>query len=255
VQVSLEGKVSIVTGAGNPAGIGAAYAAGLARSGSAVVVADVRGEGAKQVAAGLATDGYQALGLQVDITQPESVAAMVSATNSTFGGVDVLVNNAAMMAEITQVPTVEMSLDEWQRVVNVNLTGALVCAQAVAPVMRSRGGGRIVNQVSGGAFVPRNAYGVSKLGLVGLTVVLARELGPDGITVNAIAPGFVASEAGNRIAPPGSPFRTSLAQTVAMREIGEPVDLVGPLLLLASEEGSWITGQTINVDGGWVMRI
>jgi NAD(P)-dependent dehydrogenase (short-subunit alcohol dehydrogenase family) len=109
--------------------------------------------------------------------------------------------------------------------------------------------------VSGGAFVPRNAYGVTKLGLVGLTVVMAKELGPDNISVNAIAPGFVASEAGNKIAPPGSPFRQSLAQTVAMREIGQPDDLVGPLLLLVSEAGGWMTGQTLNVDGGWVMRI
>jgi NAD(P)-dependent dehydrogenase (short-subunit alcohol dehydrogenase family) len=253
--VSLEGKVSIVTGAGNPAGIGAAYALGLARSGSAVVVADIRGEGAKGMADRLVDDGHQALGLQVDITNPDSVASMVAATVSAYGGIDILVNNAAMMAEISQVPAHAMALDEWQRVVDVNLTGALVCCQAVVPVMRARGGGRIVNQVSGGAFVPRNAYGVTKLGLVGLTVVLARELGPDRITVNAIAPGFVASEAGNRIAPPGSPFRTSLAQAVAMREIGEPADLVGPLLLLVSDEGSWITGQTLNVDGGWVMRI
>jgi NAD(P)-dependent dehydrogenase (short-subunit alcohol dehydrogenase family) len=255
VQVSLEGKVSIVTGAGNLAGIGAAYAFGLARSGSGVVVADIHVDGALEVAEQLAAEGHRAIGLQVDITDPDSVAAMVTETVSTFGGVDVLVNNAAMMAEITQVPAVEMSLDEWQRVLDVNLTGALVCSQAVVPVMRARGGGRIVNQVSGGAFVPRNAYGVTKLGLVGLTVVLARELGPDAITVNAIAPGFVASDAGNRIAPPGSPFRTALAQTVAMREVGSPDDLVGPLLLLVSDEGSWITGQTLNVDGGWVMRI
>jgi NAD(P)-dependent dehydrogenase (short-subunit alcohol dehydrogenase family) len=84
---------------------------------------------------------------------------------------------------------------------------------------------------------------------------MAKELGPDNITVNAIAPGFVASESGNKIAPPGSPFRQSLAQTVAMREIGQPDDLVGPLLLLVSDAGGWMTGQTLNVDGGWIMRI
>lgn len=251
----LDGRVAIVTGAGSLTGIGAAYARGLAAAGASVVVADLRAAGAEEVAASLVADGLAAAAVQVDITEPGSVAAMAQAAVDRFGGVDILVNNAAMMAEITQVPVAQFGLAEWNRVFAVNLTGAMLCCQAVVPLMRQRGGGRIVNQVSGGAFQPVNTYGISKLGLVGLTVVLAKELGPDNISVNAIAPGFVASDAGERIAPPDSPFRNRLKNVVAMREIGSPQDLVGPLLLLVSDAGSWITGQTINVDGGWVLRI
>jgi NAD(P)-dependent dehydrogenase (short-subunit alcohol dehydrogenase family) len=255
MQVRLDGKVAIVTGSGKSGGIGAVYARGLAEAGASVVVADLDGAGAEAVAASLREAGGAAIGVRVDISDAASVQAMVEAAAEAFGGVDILVNNAAMMAEITQVPLSELSLEEWNRVLAVNLTGALLCCQAVVPQMRARGGGRIVNQSSGGAFAPRNGYGVTKLGVVGLTVVLAKELGKDGIAVNAIAPGFVASDAGNAIAPPGSPFRSDLKQIVAMREVGQPVDLLGPLLLLVSDAGSWITGQTLNVDGGWVMRI
>jgi NAD(P)-dependent dehydrogenase (short-subunit alcohol dehydrogenase family) len=255
VNTDLKGRVAIVTGAGSTTGIGAAYARGLAEAGASVVVGDLRAEGAQEVAAALTADGLTVTPTQVDITDPASVAAMAELTVQQYGGIDILVNNAAMMAEITQVPVVDFDLDEWNRVFAVNLTGAMLCSQAVVPHMRQRGGGRIVNQVSGGAFTPVNAYGISKLGLVGLTVVLAKELGPDGISVNAIAPGFVASDAGDRIAPPDSPFRKRLKNVVAMREVGAPQDLVGPLLLLVSDEGSWMTGQTLNVDGGWVLRI
>lgn len=255
MQASLHGKVAIITGSGSAGGIGAVYARGLAEAGASVVVADLNGDGAQVVAEALRAEGFSAVGVQVDISDQESVAAMAAAAVDAFGGIDILVNNAAMMAEITQVPLIDLSLQEWNRVLAVNLTGALLCCQAVVPHMRARGGGRIVNQSSGGAFTPRNGYGVSKLGVVGLTVVLAKELGKDGISVNSIAPGFVASDAGNRIAPPGSSFRSDLKQVVAMREIGQPSDLLGPLLLLVSDAGSWITGQTLNVDGGWVMRI
>ncbi len=251
----IDGKVAIVTGSGNPAGIGATYARGLAEAGASVVLADLNGDGAAAVAAQLVADGFEAIGVQVDITSPDSVAAMVGAATSRFGGVDILVNNAAMMSEIRQVPLMEFTLAEWDKVFAVNLTGAMLCCQAVVPSMRERGGGKIVNQASAGAFVPMNTYGITKLGIVGLTVALAKELGPDGISVNAIAPGFVESEAGQKIAPEGSPFRTRLAAAVAMREVGAPADLLGPLLLLVSPQGSWITGQTLNVDGGFVLRI
>jgi NAD(P)-dependent dehydrogenase (short-subunit alcohol dehydrogenase family) len=254
MNLSLDGKVAIVTGA-RPGGIGAAYARGLAQAGAAVVVADVDGEGAAAMAADLGGEGHRAIGVRTDITDPASTQAMAEAAAQAFGGIDILVNNAALMAEIPQVPTEKLSLDWWNRVMAVNLTGAFLCCQAVIPAMRARGGGRIINQASGGAFIPRNAYGVSKLGVVGLTVVLAKELGPDKITVNAIAPGFVTSDAGKIIAPEDSPFRQYLKQNVYMREIGEPNDLVGPLLFLASDAGGWMTGQTLNVDGGWVMRI
>jgi len=254
-EFRLDGQVAIVTGSGNPEGIGAAYARTLAMAGASVVCADVNGEGADQVAGQLTADGLRATGVQVDITDPESVRAMAGTAEAELGGVDILVNNAAMMAEINQIPVTEFSLEEWNRVFAVNVTGAMLCSQAVVPSMRSRAGGRIINQASGGAFVPVNTYGITKLAIVGLTVVLAKELGRDNIAVNAIAPGFVESSAGKSIAPLGSPFRERLRTTVAMREIGQPIDLCGALLLLSSPAGSWITGQTLDVDGGWVLRI
>jgi NAD(P)-dependent dehydrogenase (short-subunit alcohol dehydrogenase family) len=136
----------------------------------------------------------------------------------------------------------------------VNVTGALNCAQALVPQMRERGGGKIVNQLSGGAFPAQSLYGVSKLALLGLTTTLARQLGRDKINVNAIAPGNVMSDAGKLLTPDDSPFVKLLEATVAMRVRGEPDELVGALLLLCSSAGDWITGQTLHVDGGWVIR-
>lgn len=254
MEIRLDGKVAIVTGSGNARGIGAAYARGLAEAGAAVVVADINGAGAKSVADALAGEGHKAIGVAVDITSEASVQAMVDAAVAAFGGVDILVNNAALMAELSKTPLSQYPIEEWNRTMAVNLTGAFLCCRAVVPLMKARGGGRIVNQASGGAFIPTTAYGVSKTALVSLTIALAKELGKDNIAVNAIAPGAVQSEAGQAVAPPDSPFRQRLKQIVAMREVGEPEDLVGPLLLLASDAGSWITGQTLSVDGGWVMR-
>ena len=255
IDFTLGDKVAIVTGAGNLEGIGAAYARALAEAGASVVCADLNGSGAEVVAKALEGDGLRAIGMELDITDPSSSLQLVANVREELGGVDILVNNAAMMAEITQIPIMDFALDEWNRVFAVNLTGTMLCCQAVVPAMRERGGGRIVNQATGGAFLPFNPYGISKLGVVGLTVALAKELAPSNISVNAIAPGFVASSAGNKVAPEGSAFRERLSTMVAMREVGQPVDLCGPLLLLVSPAGEWITGQTLNVDGGWVLRI
>jgi NAD(P)-dependent dehydrogenase (short-subunit alcohol dehydrogenase family) len=170
--------------------------------------------------------------------------------------VDVLVNNAALMSEMQHSPLAEYPLEEWERVMRVNVTGALLCSQAVVPSMRARGGGRIINQSSAGAFGGGGAYGVSKLALIGLTVALARELGPLGITVNAIAPGLVADDAGYRSLPRGSAIREALKAQLPLQghPEGTPEDLLGALLLLASPAGDWITGQTLHVDGGWILR-
>ena len=250
----LAGKVAIVTGAGGDKGIGAAYAWTLAEAGAAVVVADVDASGAEIVSERLVARGFMAIPVPVDITEQTSVDALAAETISAFGGIDILVNNAALMAELSRaVSLVDYPMDEWQRVLDVNLTGALRCVRAVVPSMRERGGGKIINQSSGGAFAPGSAYAISKLALVGLTAALARQLGPDGINVNAIAPGLVETEAGLRIIPEGSPSRERF--TAAVRQAGTPDDLCGALLLLASPAGDWITGQTLNVDGGWIMRV
>jgi NAD(P)-dependent dehydrogenase (short-subunit alcohol dehydrogenase family) len=120
--------------------------------------------------------------------------------------------------------------------------------------MRSRGGGRIINQVSGGAFPAISLYGVSKLALTGLTTTMAKQLGRDKINVNAIAPGNTTSDAGRTLVPEGSPFAQFLAASVCTRAQGGPDELVGALLLLCSQAGDWITGQTLHIDGGWVLR-
>jgi NAD(P)-dependent dehydrogenase (short-subunit alcohol dehydrogenase family) len=254
-QFRLDGKVAIVTGAGGRGNsIGRAYATGLAAAGASVVVADINAEGAKAVADEIVANGGTAIAVTVDITSADSAAAMARAATEAFGGIDILVNNAALMAELGQLAAADVALDEWNRIMTVNVTGALLCAQAVIPAMRARGGGRIVNQVSGGAFPAISIYGISKLALVGLTTTLARQLGREGIAVNAIAPGNTTSDAGKLLTPDDSPFIKFLEMNVAMRVRGAPDELVGTLLLLCSGAGAWITGQVIHVDGGWVLR-
>ena len=254
-QFRLDNKVAIITGAGGRGNsIGRAYALGLARAGAAVTVADMNEAGAKSVAAEIEAAGGKAIAVGVDITRPEQAKSMAEATTKAFGGIDILVNNAALMVEVAAAKITEVSLDDWNRMINVNLTGALVCAQAVLPAMRARGAGKIVNQLSGGAFPALSVYGVSKLALYGLTTTLARQLGPEKINVNAIAPGNVTSDAGKMLVPDDSPFIQFLKATVAMRPRGEPDELVGALLLLCSAAGDWITGQVLHVDGGWVLR-
>jgi NAD(P)-dependent dehydrogenase (short-subunit alcohol dehydrogenase family) len=250
---SLKGKVGVVTGAGaRKRSIGAAYAGGLCAAGAAVVVGDLDGKGAEAVARELSERGGKAVGTQVDITDPASVKRMMEKAHAAFGGIDILVNNAALMVELKYQPVISTPLEDWNRLIAVNVTGALMCSQAAVPYMRQRGGGRIINQVSGGAYPATSGYGISKLALVGVTTTLARELGHEGITVNAIAPGNVASEAGKLSAP--EEFMKMLRQAVATKPTGEPEDLVGTMLLLASPAGEWITGQVLHVDGGWVMR-
>jgi len=254
-QFRLNLKTAIVTGAGGRGNsIGRAYALGLAAAGASVVVADLNANGARGVAAEIVEAGGKAIAVEVDITERDQVATMVESTVQTFGGIDILVNNAALMIEVGSPQAADVPIESWARLLEVNVTGALICSQAVIPHMHARGGGHIVNQVSGGAFPAVSLYGVSKLALAGLTTTLAKQLGPSGITVNAIAPGNVTSDAGTELVPPGSPFARFLAMNCCTRPQGAPDELVGALLLLCSPAGAWITGQTVNIDGGWVMR-
>ncbi|MCU1454189.1 MAG: short-chain dehydrogenase/reductase [Acidimicrobiales bacterium] len=252
-HMSLDGKVAIVTGTA-PGGIGETYAHALADAGAAVVCADINDGGAKSIAHAIEENGGDALSVAVDISDEASVAAMVAAATERFGGIDILVNNAALMAQIVMTPAMQYERAAWDRAFAVNVTGAWQCAKAVAPSMQARGGGRIVNQASAGAFPAESVYGITKIAVVGLTTTLARELGPAGITVNCIAPGIVASEAGKSLTPEGSPYLAMLEARAATRAVGQPSELCGALLLFCSDAGSWITGQVLNVDGGFVMR-
>jgi NAD(P)-dependent dehydrogenase (short-subunit alcohol dehydrogenase family) len=248
--------VAVVTGAAG--GIGQAYARGLAGEGAAVVIADLNGEGAAKVAAQLKSEGLCAIPCTLDVTDPASAQAMVEQVQKEFNGpVDILVNNAALMSEIPKDGLLNVSLDWWERVLRVNLTGPLICTRAVVPGMKAKGSGKIINQASAAAFLPGPVYRLSKHAVVSLTAGLAVELGPHNINVNAIAPGLIASEAGFRSAGgPDSPQRKARYSSIPhARPDRPPEDLVGTLLLLASPAGDFINGQTINVDGGWVIRL
>lgn len=249
----LTDKVAIVTGGAG--GIGVVYADALCQAGAAVVLADVNAEAAEKAAAELAGKGHRAFGVRVDVASRESADAMAAAAADAFGGVDILINNAAIMVDLPQFGLSDMPVADWDRVMNVNLRGPLLCTQAVVPFMTARGGGRIVNGLSAGAFMPGGIYGISKYGLHALTVNLAFELGGRGINVNGIAPGLVDNESGYASLPKDSPAREMIAMGIPGKTAGPPSDLVGTLLLLVSKAGDWITGQTISVDGGWVKRL
>ena len=249
----LTGKVAIITGGAG--GIGIVYARALCDAGASVVIADVDVDAAKRAAAELAGKGHTAIGVEVDVRSVESTRAMAQAAVDAFGGIDILINNAAIMTDLPPYGLDTMPADQWDRVMNVNLRGPLLCTQAVVPAMVARGGGRIVNGSSSGGFMAGGIYGVSKYALHGLTANLASELGGRGINVNAIAPGLVDNESGYVSLPKDSPFREALAVAIPGKTSGPPEDLVGTLLLLCSRAGDWITGQTILVDGGWVMRL
>jgi NAD(P)-dependent dehydrogenase (short-subunit alcohol dehydrogenase family) len=252
MSFSLEGKVAIVTGGAG--GIGREYGRALAAAGARVVLADLDGSRAESAAAELSSEGHEVAGVEADVASEQSTLAMAAATIERFGGIDILVNNAALMAELPQLPLLEFPLDWWDRVLRVNLTGALLCSRACVPSMIERGGGKIINQSSGGAFVNGRPYGISKLALVSLTYGLARDLGEHRINVNAIAPGAIETEAALSMFPVGSPWRERMHELTPLSHAATPADLVGALIFLASPASDWVTGQCLGVDGGWIMR-
>jgi NAD(P)-dependent dehydrogenase (short-subunit alcohol dehydrogenase family) len=252
------GKVAVVTGAGG--GLGAAYTRALAREGAAVVVADVDGEAAHRVADDLAGAGCSAIGVEVDITEERSVAEMVEVTVETFGSLDVLVNNAAIMfryLDSPRKPFWDYSLGEWERILKVNVIGTWLCIREASSVMRERGTGKIVNISSNMALgtdlmfpAGMSAYTSSKAAVIGLTRALAGELGVFGITVNAVAPGVTATE--TVVETISSDHLSASVSTQAIRRVAQPDDIVGAVAFLCSSESDFITGQTIVVDGGFM---
>ena len=246
-------KVAVITGAAN--GIGQAFARRLAEDGVHIVIADIApgNETAKLVQQA----GRQALACQCDVSAEESVKAMAAQAQGKFGRCDILVNCAGIFP---QLPFDDMKFADWRRVLSINLDAAFLTCSAFAPGMKQRGWGRIVNMASStlGSVVTGFAhYVASKGGIVGFTRALATELGPHGVTVNAIAPGLTRS--------PGTIARTprpghkdmeeefaAIAQTQAIKRVEVPDDLVGTLSYLTSDDAAFITGQTLNVDGGRV---
>lgn len=245
-----DGKVAVVTGAAQ--GIGEAYARALAAEGAAVVVADVNEEAGTAVAKRIVEDGGRALFVHTDVSSPDSAEAMARATVEQFGGIDLLVNNAAIYGGMQIDLLVTVDWDYYKRFMSVNMDGALVCTRAVRPHMQRRGGGAIVNQSSTAAWLYSGFYGLAKVAVNGLTQQLAHELGGMGIRVNAIAPGPTDTEATRSVVP--QEMVGDLVNGLALKRLGQPADLVGACLFLLSDEASWITGQIVNVDGGQVFR-
>lgn len=245
-----DGKVAVVTGAGG--GIGQAYAEALAGEGAAVVVADINAEGADRVAKQIIAEGGTALGVPVDVSDPESAKAMADRTLAEFGGIDYLVNNAAIFGGMKLDFLITVDWEYYKRFMSVNLDGALICTRAVYKKMAKRGGGAIVNQSSTAAWLYSNYYGLAKVGINGLTQQLSRELGGMNIRINAIAPGPIDTEA-NRTSTPQEVV-SDIVKKLPLSRIGQPQDLVGMCLFLLSEQAGWITGQIFNVDGGEIIR-
>ena len=255
MDMKLEGKVAIVTGGAG--GIGQAYCRALAQEGAAVVVADIDAEGAEKFAAELEAEGLRAVGVGVDVTDQDSANAMVATAVDRFGAVDILVNNAGIMSAIPKSKLLDVPPDVWDRAMRVNAMSVLVCSRAAVPEMRKRGGGKIINQASTAAFEPGGMYRISKHAVVALTAGLGNELGPENINVNGIAPGMIATEESFRSAGgPDSERRIARAAGVPNpRPDREPESLVGALLLLASDVGDYMNGQTLILDGGRNMRL
>jgi NAD(P)-dependent dehydrogenase (short-subunit alcohol dehydrogenase family) len=249
--MNLAGKVAIVTGGAR--GIGRAYCEALAEAGAAVLVVDLlEAEGAATVEA-IRVKGGRAAFRSIDVSDMAATEAMAAAAEEEFGGIDILVNNAAMFASLKGMPMADISIERWDRTMAVNVRGPWLCIRAVVPSMRKRGGGAIVNQSSISAFGMAGMldYTSSKAAVIGMTKSCATEFGRDNIRVNAIAPGGTATEGLAEIMGGNMSVaeeRAKATQLIAAQI--RPEDMAGTLLHLVSDGARFITGQTIVVDGG-----
>lgn len=248
-QISVANRVVMITGAGQ--GIGRVYAHEFAKAGARVAIAELNAANGKRVAEEIAAAGGKAIAVQTDVGAADSVRAAVADIAAAFGPVEVLINNAAIFTPLARRPFDEIPIDEWERVMRVNVTGTWLCARAVAAGMRKAGWGRIINISS--STVPIGLpffmhYVTSKAAVIGITRTMAKELGPQGITVNCVLPGLTETEVDN----PGrtDAVRTRIIDMQCIKRLEVPDDLVGTMLFLASPASGFMTGQSLVVDGG-----
>jgi len=246
-ETEFQDKVVIVTGAAG--GLGRAFAEGFARAGATLVVADIDLNGVQDTAQMIVDQGFQAIAVQVDVTDKSSTDALAQSAVAAFGKIDVLINNAAIYATLTRTPFIDIDPAEWDRVMAVNVKGPWLCSAAVMPHM-TKPGGRIINIASATVFSGSPLwmhYVASKSAVIGMTRVMAREVGDDGVTVNVIAPGFTLTEASLSLMEDAETYGVDRG---ALKRASQPDDMVGTAMFLASERSGFITGQTLVVDGG-----
>ena len=249
----LRGRVAVVTGAGRPRGIGRAICLRFAEEGARVAALDLDGRGAEAVADSIRAAGGEALGLACDVADLASVEAAAAGVMEELGAADILVNNAAALDGVVWQPFDQWTVEEWDRMLDVNLRGMWFCARAFVPAMQARGYGKIINVTSStfwegvGGFVH---YTSSKGGVIGFTRALGRELGESGIRVNALAPGYTMTDAQTEHAAAHPDHQVAMREQRALARDEVADDLAGPAFFLASSDSDFMTCQTILVDGG-----
>jgi 3-oxoacyl-[acyl-carrier protein] reductase len=247
--MNLSGKVAIVTGSGQ--GIGREIALKLAEQGANIVVSDINAATAGEVAAEIKAKNQRSIAITTDITIQEDVTGLVNQTISNLGRIDILVNNAGITRDTLLM---RMSSDEWDQVLTTNLKGAFLCTQAVVRTMLKQRWGRIVNIASVVGLIGNAGqanYAAAKAGLIGLTKSTAREVASRGVTVNAIAPGFIETEMTKVLSDNA---KQEFLRQIPLGFAGSPIDVANAVVFLASEEARYITGHILNVDGGMVMQ-
>jgi 3-oxoacyl-[acyl-carrier protein] reductase len=253
-DLRLDGKVALVTGAGSARGLGRAISRRLASAGALLIATDIDEHGAQETAELCRQDGSAGLALSIDVTDEASVEAGFARAVERFGRIDILVNNAGISAA---TPAWEIGVAEFDRMMAINLRGGFLCARAAMPLLMERRWGRIIwlssvaGKQGGGVFGSAH-YAASKAGVIGLCQALARQLGPWGVTSNAIAPGLVDTDivARSMSAEEYASLSTSIAEQVPLRRIAQPADVAAAAHFLASEAASYITGEIIDVNGG-----